>query len=58
MAAREKKIECIVTGGLGTIPVSYKGITYYVCCTGCKQAFEDNPEKILKEAAKRKARGD
>jgi YHS domain-containing protein len=41
--------ECIVTGGKGTIPISYKGQTYYVCCSGCKQAFNDNPEKILAE---------
>ncbi|MBX7104502.1 MAG: YHS domain-containing protein [Gemmataceae bacterium] len=41
--------ECIVTGGLGTITVSYKGQTYYVCCTGCKDAFESNPEKYIKK---------
>jgi YHS domain-containing protein len=41
--------ECIVTGGKGTIQVSYKGQTYYVCCSGCKQAFDENPEKILAE---------
>jgi YHS domain-containing protein len=46
--------ECIVTGGEGTIPVSYKGKTYYVCCTGCKQAFDEDPEKILKEAEERR----
>jgi YHS domain-containing protein len=39
--------ECVVTGGKGTIPVSYKGTTYYVCCTGCKQAFEDDPEGVI-----------
>ena len=41
--------ECVVTGGKGAIPISYKGQTYYVCCSGCKQAFDDNPEKILAE---------
>src|SRR5262249_36509311 len=30
------KPECIVSGGLGTMPVKYKGKTYYVCCTGCR----------------------
>ena len=45
--------ECIVTGGLGTITVSYKGKTYYVCCTGCRDAFNDNPEKYIAEAAKK-----
>jgi hypothetical protein len=46
--------ECIITGGVGTIAVSYKGQTYYVCCGGCKQAFEDNPEKELAAYKKRK----
>lgn len=31
--------ECVVSGGRGTIPVTYKGETYYVCCTGCRDAF-------------------
>jgi YHS domain-containing protein len=48
--------ECIVTGGTGEIMVSYKGKTYYVCCEGCKQAFEDDPEAVLAEAASRKER--
>lgn len=39
--------ECIVTGGKGTMTVSYKGQTYYVCCTGCKAAFDDDPEGII-----------
>jgi len=39
--------ECVVTGGLGTIKVEYKGKTYYVCCSGCQQAFNDDPEAIL-----------
>jgi hypothetical protein len=47
--ARKKEIECIVTGGLGTIPVTYKGVTYYVCCTGCRDAFNEDPEKYIKE---------
>ncbi|MCA9111328.1 MAG: YHS domain-containing protein [Planctomycetaceae bacterium] len=46
--------ECIVTGGAGTIEVTYKGKTYYVCCSGCKQAFEDDPEGIIAEALKRR----
>ncbi len=39
--------KCIVTGGLGTIPVTYKGETFYVCCQGCVQAFNDAPEEII-----------
>jgi hypothetical protein len=39
--------QCIVTGGLGTISVQHAGKTYYVCCEGCKQAFESDPEGTL-----------
>src|SRR5690606_17172934 len=46
--------ECIVTGGTGTMTVMHKGKTYYVCCTGCRQAFEADPEGIIAEAAERK----
>lgn len=48
--------ECVVTGGVGTITVMHKGKTYYVCCTGCKQAFEDDPEGVLAEYAERRAK--
>lgn len=27
----------------------YKGKTYYFCAAGCKEAFEEEPEKYLKE---------
>jgi hypothetical protein len=49
LAAREKKAECVVSGGLGTIAVSYKGETFYVCCSGCRDAFNENPEKYVAE---------
>lgn len=39
--------ECLVTGGQGTIPVQYDGKTWYVCCEGCRQAFEDAPDEII-----------
>lgn len=39
--------ECVVTGGLGTIPVTYQGKTYYVCCTGCRDVFNDDPAGTL-----------
>ena len=42
--------ECIVTGGTGTIQVSHQGKSYYVCCSGCKQAFEEDPESFIAEA--------
>ncbi len=49
LGAKERKNLCIVTGGLGTSTVSYKGQTYYVCCSGCRDAFNENPEKFIKE---------
>ncbi len=51
----DKKNECIVSGGLGTMPVSFKGETYYVCCSGCRDAFMENPEKYVKEFKDKKA---
>jgi hypothetical protein len=52
-----KDRECVVTGGLGTMTVSYMGKTYYVCCSGCRDAFLENPEKILKDYEARKKAG-
>jgi YHS domain-containing protein len=43
--------KCIVTGGRGTMTVEYKGKSYYVCCTGCRTAFLEDPEGIIAEAA-------
>jgi hypothetical protein len=48
-AGDDDKPECVVSGGLGTMPVMYKGKTYYVCCTGCRDAFKEDPEKYIKE---------
>jgi hypothetical protein len=48
--------ECVVSGGLGTRQVTYKGQTYYVCCTGCQEAFKDDPEKYIKEYEARQAK--
>ncbi len=48
--------ECIVSGGPAAIKVMYKGQTYYVCCSGCKDAFLDDPEKFIKEAQAKKAK--
>jgi hypothetical protein len=42
--------ECIVSGGVGTMTVTYKGKTYYVCCSGCRDEFKADPEKYIKEA--------
>jgi hypothetical protein len=53
---KSDKPECIVSGGLGTSTVSYKGVSYYVCCTGCRDAFNENPEKYIKEWEEKKAK--
>ena len=51
--------ECIVTGGKGTMSTVYKGKTYWFCCTGCRDAFLDDPDAIIAQAeakaAKKKA---
>jgi hypothetical protein len=43
------KPECIVSGGLGTSTVTYMGKTYYVCCSGCRAEFNENPAKYVAE---------
>jgi hypothetical protein len=48
-AAGDTRPVCIVSGGVGTMPVTYKGKTYYVCCTGCRDAFQEDPERYVKE---------
>ena len=57
LGATAKKNECVVTGGLGTIPVTYMGETFYVCCTGCRDAFNDDPAKFVKEYKEKKKKG-
>jgi hypothetical protein len=49
LGGKKEGKECPVSGGLGTIAVTYKGETFYVCCTGCRDAFNENPEKYVKE---------
>lgn len=39
--------KCIISGGLGTMTVSYNDKTYWVCCTGCQSAFNDDPKRWL-----------
>ena len=47
--------ECIISQGLGTISIPYKGKTYWVCCSGCKAEFDADPDKwIAKYAALKK----
>jgi len=48
LAGGSKKPECVVTGGAASIAVSFQGKTYFVCCSGCRDAFNENPEKFIK----------
>ncbi len=41
--------KCIVTGGAATLTVSYQGQSFPICCTGCRDEFNENPEKYLKK---------
>ena len=52
-AAGDSSPVCIVTEGRGTTQVTYKGKTYWVCCSGCKDLFNENPEAVLADAAAR-----
>lgn len=45
--------KCILTGGAATMSVSFKGRSYPVCCTGCRDEFEADPEKYVKKAEAR-----
>ncbi len=47
--------KCILTGGAATMSVTFKGKSYPVCCTGCRDEFEADPEKYVKKAALRAA---
>jgi len=42
---------CIVTGGAATMTLTFQGRTFPICCTGCRDEFNDNPEKYIKKAA-------
>jgi YHS domain-containing protein len=34
---------------------TYKGKMYYFCCTGCRDAFKETPDKYIKEFEERQA---
>ena len=57
LGGKEKKgPECVVSGGLGMTAVSYGGATYYVCCSGCADAFKENPKKYVDEFLAKKGK--
>ena len=43
--------KCIVTGGAATMSLTYQGRTFLICCTGCRDEFNENPEKYIKKAS-------
>ncbi len=47
---------CIVTGGRGTIPVTFQGTTYHVCCSGCKDLFDEDPASVIAESKRKPSR--
>ena len=40
---------CVISGGLGTTQVSFNGKSYWVCCSGCKAAFDEEPARWVAE---------
>lgn len=44
---------CIISEGLGTTEVTWKGRSYWVCCSGCKAAFDEDPDTWIARAAER-----
>jgi YHS domain-containing protein len=52
-AAGESYPLCVVTEGRGTIRVQHQGKTYFVCCDGCRELFESDPDAVIAEAKER-----
>jgi YHS domain-containing protein len=49
--------KCIVTGGAATLSVTYEGKSYPLCCSGCRDEFNDNPAKYVQKALLRAQAG-
>ena len=47
--------KCIITGGAAGMSVTYMGVSYPICCSGCRDEFTESPEKYVKKAALRAA---
>jgi YHS domain-containing protein len=56
LAKTEKGHVCVVSGGKGTTAVSFGGETFYVCCSGCADAFKENPKKYVDEFKAKKGK--
>jgi hypothetical protein len=55
-AGEDSRPQCIVSGGLGKIPVTYQGQTYYVCCGGCRTEFNSDPARYVREYQEKQAK--
>ena len=49
--------KCILTGGSASMSVTFNGKSYPVCCTGCRDEFNENPEKYVARAEAKAAAG-
>lgn len=56
LAKTEKGPECVVSGGRGTTAVAFGGETFYVCCSGCADAFRESPKKYVDEFKAKKGK--
>jgi YHS domain-containing protein len=56
-SAAVEQPRCIVTGGAATLTVSYHGRSYPICCTGCRDEFNEHPEKYLQKLSQRPTAG-
>ena len=50
-SSSSEREKCIVTGGAATMTLTYQGRTFQICCTGCRDEFNENPEKYIKKAS-------
>jgi YHS domain-containing protein len=49
--------KCIITGGAANMTVTFEGKSYPICCSGCRDEFNDNPAKYVKKALLRAQAG-
>lgn len=50
--------KCILTGGSASMTVTHAGKSYPVCCSGCRDEFEADPEKYVAKAAAMASKAD
>ena len=48
--------KCVVTGGQADMEVTIAGKSYFVCCSGCRDALLDDPEAFLTATRKPESR--